>query len=517
MSGIIRTNKQVAQRLGNDSVYGTGLDGNVVIASNTTLTSDMYYNNLTINSGVMLNTAGYKVFVKNTLTLNGAIGNGTISGSTVGEPTANIPDATLAGTSSSNSITYSIGGSGGGGSSSSATQLPQNFRKNIQNLIDSVIPDPITQSFISIKGGSAGTTGSAGATTPIFQPNDWPGRSGSTGANGTYIPNATTVNAPGGRGNTGNAGTKTGATVGPGGSGGAGGRGGGVVLICAKNITGSGKIVSLGISGSSGSSGTSGSGGSPGAAKTAYSSTTQRGTSGVDLVDGHQAPSISHANPNAGAHGAFNTHNHTHIPHHGHGDYAIHHVGLVGRNFHSHSYAYDTGFKGVHTHAHAGHTHPGHQYGHNHHFQHGESGHHGENRNQNHYVYAHSHPGHFGHYHVSNNHGNIHGTGPHHNHEPHIGHTNSHTTQNWIHVPANPGHHVAPTVYSGGAGGDPGVGAPAVTGSPGKRGGAGGGGGVIIITEQSLPQSIEINTSPGLLSDVDNFSASSGYSYIILN
>jgi hypothetical protein len=517
MSGISRLNRQIQQRLGNDSVYGPGLDGNVVIATNTTLSSDMYYNNLTINSGVILNTNGYKVFVKETLTLNGAIGNGTISGSTIGEPSGNIADATLAGTSSSSSIIYSIGGSGGGGTSSAVTALPEAYRKNVQNLIDSAVPDASTQSFVSIKGGSSGTTGTTGATAPIYQPSTWPGQAGGQGSNGTYIPNSTTVNAPGGRGNSGNSGTKTGATVGPGGAGGLGGRGGAIVLVCAKNITGSGKIVSLGISGSSGSAGATGSPGSPGAAKTAYSSTTQRGSSGSNLNDGHQAPSISHANPNAGAHGAYNTHNHTHIPHHGHGDYAIHHIALVGRNFHSHSYAFDTGYKGLHTHAHAGHTHPGHQYGHNHHFQHADSGHHGHNANQNHYVYGHSHPGHFGHYHVSNNHANIHGTGPHHNHEPHIGHTNSHTTQNWIHVPANPGHHVAPTVYSGGAGGDPGVGAPAVTGSPGKRGGAGGGGGAIVVTNNALPESILIDTRSGLLSEVDNFSASNGYSYVIIN
>ena len=64
-----------------DSVYGTGSDGSVTISANTTLTSDRFYYNLTINSDVVLNTAGYRVFVKNLLTLS--------SNSTIGVGTAN--------------------------------------------------------------------------------------------------------------------------------------------------------------------------------------------------------------------------------------------------------------------------------------------------------------------------------------------------------------------------------------------------------------------------------------------
>ena len=55
-------------RLGGDEVFGFGQDGDVTIASNTTLTRDMYYNDLTINSSCDLDTNGYRVFVKGTLT-----------------------------------------------------------------------------------------------------------------------------------------------------------------------------------------------------------------------------------------------------------------------------------------------------------------------------------------------------------------------------------------------------------------------------------------------------------------
>jgi hypothetical protein len=64
-----------------DSVYGTGSDGSVTISANTTLTSDQFYYNLSVDSDVVLNTAGYRVFVKNLLTLS--------SNSTIGVGTAN--------------------------------------------------------------------------------------------------------------------------------------------------------------------------------------------------------------------------------------------------------------------------------------------------------------------------------------------------------------------------------------------------------------------------------------------
>jgi hypothetical protein len=66
---ISRIEQSVAS-IGNDSVYGTGFDGTVSIASNTSLSRDMYYMNLTVDSGVHLNTNGFRVFVKNILRNN---------------------------------------------------------------------------------------------------------------------------------------------------------------------------------------------------------------------------------------------------------------------------------------------------------------------------------------------------------------------------------------------------------------------------------------------------------------
>jgi hypothetical protein len=54
-----------------DPIYGSGKDGNFTASANFSLTRDMYYNNLTINSGIHVNTAGYRVFVRNILLFNG--------------------------------------------------------------------------------------------------------------------------------------------------------------------------------------------------------------------------------------------------------------------------------------------------------------------------------------------------------------------------------------------------------------------------------------------------------------
>src|SRR3990167_1756933 len=51
---------------------GDGSDGDVTISVNTTLTSDKYYNNLTVNDAVRLITDGYKVYVKDPLTMGGS-------------------------------------------------------------------------------------------------------------------------------------------------------------------------------------------------------------------------------------------------------------------------------------------------------------------------------------------------------------------------------------------------------------------------------------------------------------
>lgn len=330
------------QRQGNDSIYGSGSDGDVTISGTVTLSRDMYYNNLTVPLGNVILTNGYKIFVKNLATINGVVGVGTVTGAsnnstngTITSASSNVTSKTLAGHTTS-AITYRAGGQGGGGTNPGVTALPSFLANNISNIIDGVIVDPVN-GILPIAGGSAGTTGSAGETTPkLTNSSSWAGKAGAAGSNGTYSPNASTVNAPGGKGNTGYVGTANGATDGIGGAGGAGGAGGPVVAIFAKQITGSGTIMSLGSIGVAGSAGSTGSPGTAGAGKTAYTGG-QRGTSGVDLNDGHQAPRMTHQN----------FHQYHHTPHHYHSgtDHHWYHHGHEGCNAsHDHSWgAHDPG------------------------------------------------------------------------------------------------------------------------------------------------------------------------------
>ena len=63
---------------GEYSIFGDGNDGDVTLSENTTLTRDMFYNNLTIPSGIVLYPNGWRIFVRGTLTIAGQInGDGT--------------------------------------------------------------------------------------------------------------------------------------------------------------------------------------------------------------------------------------------------------------------------------------------------------------------------------------------------------------------------------------------------------------------------------------------------------
>ena len=161
-----------------DSIYGSGMDGNVTISSNTTLTRDMYYNNLTINDDVHLDTAGYRVFVRNSLMLsNTASEQATCS---LGRKGAAASAGTLKGGTTGNA-TDSVGGAGNGTSVTAPTETLNYFNH----------PD-LAITGVIVHGGDS-------TPTPIF------GGSGDT------------VNA-----------------------------GGGIVVLCARNISGYGTVYATG-------------------------------------------------------------------------------------------------------------------------------------------------------------------------------------------------------------------------------------------------------------------------------
>ena len=81
------------------NLFGDGSDGDVTISGSTTLTRDMYYNDLTIESTGTLTTAGFRVFVKGTLQID-ASGKIERNGNTGGNGT-NATDWNVAGTGGS--------------------------------------------------------------------------------------------------------------------------------------------------------------------------------------------------------------------------------------------------------------------------------------------------------------------------------------------------------------------------------------------------------------------------------
>lgn len=213
MAGRIRRiNKTITQR--DDSIFGEGTDGAATISSGTTyLTKDMYYTNLTINSGATLFTNGFRVFVNGTLTNNGTLGMPTATAATVADGSG-----TVAGRQNALNPTNAWGTST---SALSATDM--------HDMDDAISGWFITSAgaITKIGSGSLGVAGSSGNVTAATA--------------GNYAPHANTVGAAGGTGNAATAGT-----------GGAGGPGGGLVIVLAKNISGTGAIVSYGFAGSAG-------------------------------------------------------------------------------------------------------------------------------------------------------------------------------------------------------------------------------------------------------------------------
>ena len=172
-------------------VFGNGEDGNVTITSDTSLTEDMYYSNLTIAEGATLNPNGFRVFVKNKLTLNGDLG--------IKESAGPVTSGTLEGTvAAGQNVVDGLGGPGepdgmvagytftGTGAVTGSTTVTASDFYNLRHAVNGYRQRG--SDFIRVKGGAGGGVGADGVN--------------GVGADGTYTPNATTVGAAGGKGAT---------------------------------------------------------------------------------------------------------------------------------------------------------------------------------------------------------------------------------------------------------------------------------------------------------------------------
>ena len=234
---IKRTNRPIAQREGGDAIFGEGTDGPVTIASGTiSLTKDMYYTNLTVDSGATLFTNGFRVFVNGTFTNNGTVGMPAGTAHSVADG-----GGTIAGRQTA------LNPSKAWGTSTDPISVT-----DLYDLDDAVSGFFITGAGVvtKITGGSLGVAGSAGSITSAA--------TGPFAGNAGNFPGANAGQA----GGAGNAGTAGGAATA--GTGGAGGLGGGLVIIFAKTIAGSGTLVSYGFAGSAGNPATQGTAGPAG-------------------------------------------------------------------------------------------------------------------------------------------------------------------------------------------------------------------------------------------------------------
>ncbi len=183
-----------------DPLYGTGADGDVTISTNTTLTTDKNYRNLTVNGGITLNPGGHRIFVQNVLTL----GASARIGFTTGFTTA----GTLAqGGAVNTAVTHSLGGTSGAQTATAPTA----------SLGGSLY---YQQPLQAVRGWSV----TAASTTPTFLRG---GAGGSSGAGGGVVLIAARYITV----------TSGSATFSAPGTSGAGGGGGGVILIISSAST----------------------------------------------------------------------------------------------------------------------------------------------------------------------------------------------------------------------------------------------------------------------------------------
>lgn len=159
-------NNTGANSLVPDPIFGSGKDGNVVISASTTLTRDMYYRNLTINQGIHLNTAGYRVFVRNILLFNGTSSQD--SSTSLGVKNGSSTVGSLA-AGSTTSASISLGGSS---LSYSSIAPPSsiggtNYFDDPENGVDAFYLNASQTTPLFIKGGSGNGTQPGGGVVVI--------------------------------------------------------------------------------------------------------------------------------------------------------------------------------------------------------------------------------------------------------------------------------------------------------------------------------------------------------------
>ena len=221
--------------------FGDGSDGDVVISVNTTLTCDMNYKNLTINTGVTLYPDGYIIYVKNVLTVNGFI-NRNGNNASYSTPGAGLPTRSVGGSGaggvggdgynigsngvSVSGVACSVGGDGGdGGGTIPKAGGDGGITTSCHPVVCADLNDIVTNASSRLGGPGGGGGGSYRTSYKHY-----PGGGGGSGAGVIYISASEIVINTGG-------GIYAVGGFGSGGSGGGGGGGGGGACVALEYET----------------------------------------------------------------------------------------------------------------------------------------------------------------------------------------------------------------------------------------------------------------------------------------
>lgn len=253
-------------------IFGTPSDGTVVLSSDFTMIRDMYYEHLTINPAVTLNTNGYRLFARSGIVNNGTIqrsGNdavgitagaalaaGTISGAPAGG--AGGAAAGVAGGANATALGGSggaggLGGSGAGGAGGTATPVIATAGgiELFQHVHRALVGYTTANALVTFGAGGGGGGGDGVA-----------GGGGGGGGGGIIIATKSLTGTGAIRAHGGNGGQPA-----AGNRGGGGGGGGGVIVTITENdVTATSLVfdVAGGVGNSGSGTGVSGTTGSPG-------------------------------------------------------------------------------------------------------------------------------------------------------------------------------------------------------------------------------------------------------------
>jgi hypothetical protein len=257
-------------------LYGNGKHGDATITGTVTLTQNMYYRNLVVQNGAIVNTGGYAIYANLSITNAGTIRNngtvGTVGGD--GGPTSSDGGPAGPGGAGASGGYFSAGKNGSNGGAGAA--CPSGNGNGTAGTAG-VAQSPSAVGADGARGGTGGTstggTGGAGGTygtasttlenvLASYLPN-YPVTSGSefsiiSGIGVVGTSTGKTLSPSAGSGGGGGGGCATGQYGG--GGGGAGGSGG-VVFLAAPQIVNTGTISANGANGGAGGSGFAGGGG----------------------------------------------------------------------------------------------------------------------------------------------------------------------------------------------------------------------------------------------------------------